>query len=225
MNCSSIVLSLLFISVVICIGMLFDVHDILIHYQFLKLVVANYYWMALTGFFFFYFVAVALSLPTSSMLSLIGAAIFGWTVLPVIVFAATLGALCVFLLAKTVFQKVLTKKVDQYLPVMKSTFKETPIRWCLTMRLIPFVPFWAANILLAALGMSPTTFFVATLLGIIPGSIIYIGLGTSLDIIFIQGRDVDISTFVTPSIWWPLAALGLLTAISTRFKYRLNKEE
>lgn len=225
MSRSSVVLVLLFVSIVICIGMLFDVHDILVHYQFLKLVVANHYWTALTGFFFFYFAAVALSLPTSSILSLIGAAIFGWTVLPVIVFAATLGALCVFLLAKTVFRKALTKKVDHYLPVMTSTFKETPIRWCLTMRLIPFVPFWAANILLAALGMSPTTFFVATLLGIIPGSAIYIGLGTSLDIVFIQGRDVDISIFVMPSIWWPLVALGLLTALSTRFKRKLNKEE
>ena len=223
MSRSIIILLLVLALSVVGIEYFFDARDILNYYQELKWIVASHYLLALACFFSIYWAATALSLPTASFLSLIGAAIFGWFVLPIIILGASLGALCVFLLAKNIFRKALTQKVNRYLLSATDAFQKSPIRWCLTMRLIPFIPFWAANILPAVLGMATTPFFFTTLIWIIPGSTIYVGLGTGLDTIFLRGEDA--SMFSDPSVWWPLIALGLLVALSTRLKCKINKEK
>ena len=168
---------------------------------------------------------VSLSVPVAASMTLFGAALFGWLALPVIVLASSLGALCIFLLAKTLFRKNLTFRVEKYLSRARNIFQKSPVRWCFTMRLIPFVPFWVANILPAVLGMAWIPFFIATLIGIIPGSAIYVGLGVGLDTVFLRGENAAVSLFWDPHLWVPLMALGIFSALSTCFKSNFNKEK
>ena len=88
---------------------------------------------------------------------------FGWVALPTIVLAATTGAVLVFILASTVAREFFFSRADVVLDRVRSVFAKSPIRWLLTMRLIPFFPFWLVNILPALLSMKSRDYLFATL--------------------------------------------------------------
>jgi Uncharacterized conserved protein len=165
---------------------------------------------------------VALSIPVAAVLTLGGAALFGWAALPVIVLAASIGAVCVFVLAHSLLRERLKTRVSYWIERVESEFRKSPVRWCLTMRLIPVMPFWAANIIPALLGMRVLPFFYATAIGILPGTAIYVGLGRGLDHVFQQGSVPDLTILSAPEVWGPLIALAILSALSTRFRGQQN---
>jgi Uncharacterized conserved protein len=159
------------------------------HYQELKAFADGYFIQSLIGFFVVYVLIVALSIPVAAVLTLGGAALFGWAALPVIVLAASIGAACVFMLAHSLLRERLKTRVSYWIERVESEFRKSPVRWCLTMRLIPVMPFWAANIITALLlGMRVLPFFYATAIGILPGTAIYVGLGRGLDHVFQQDQ-------------------------------------
>ena len=178
------------------------------------------FWWALSLFFFSYVVSVSLSLPIASFLTLMGSAVFGWVALPTIVFAATAGAFLVFILASTVAREFFFSRAYVVLDRVRSVFAKSPIRWLLTMRLIPFFPFWLVNILPALLAMKTRDYLFATLIGIFPGTAIYVAAGRGLDTILTAGDEPDWNLLQSPEVWLPLVLLGSLTAVSAVLKSR-----
>lgn len=178
------------------------------------------FWWALSLFFFSYVVSVSLSLPIASFLTLMGSAVFGWAALPTIVFAATAGAFLVFILASTVAREFFFSRAYVVLDRVRSVFAKSPIRWLLTMRLIPFFPFWLVNILPALLAMKTRDYLFATLIGIFPGTAIYVAAGRGLDTILTAGDEPDWNLLQSPEVWLPLVLLGSLTAVSAVLKSR-----
>lgn len=193
-----------------------------LRYQDLKAFADTHLIQALIGFFTLYVLVVALSIPAAAVLTLGGAALFGWAALPVIILAASIGAVLVFMLARTLLREVLQTRVSHWIEGVESGFRKSPVRWCLTMRLIPVMPFWAANIIPALLGMRVLPFFYATAVGILPGTAIYVGLGRGLDHVFQQGSVPDLTILSAPEVWGPLLALAILSAFSTRFGGRYD---
>lgn len=193
-----------------------------LRYQDLKAFADTHLIQALIGFFILYVLVVALSIPAAAVLTLGGAALFGWAALPVIILAASIGAVLVFMLARTLLREVLQTRVSHWIEGVESGFRKSPVRWCLTMRLIPVMPFWAANIIPALLGMRVLPFFYATAVGILPGTAIYVGLGRGLDHVFQQGSVPDLTILSAPEVWGPLLALAILSAFSTRFGGRYD---
>ena len=193
-----------------------------LRYQDLKAFADTHLIQALIGFFILYVLVVALSIPAAAVLTLGGAALFGWAALPVIILAASIGAVLVFMLARTLLREMLQTRVSHWIEGVESGFRKSPVRWCLTMRLIPVMPFWAANIIPALLGMRVLPFFYATAVGILPGTAIYVGLGRGLDHVFQQGSVPDLTILSAPEVWGPLLALAILSAFSTRFGGRYD---
>ena len=109
-------------------------------YSEFKLIIQNQYLWSAVIFFLIYLAVVSLSLPVASLLTLMGAALFGWISLPIIVSAATAGALVVFLLASTIAREFFSQRAGGADSV-QTAFHRSPIRWLLTMRLIPFFHF------------------------------------------------------------------------------------
>ena len=63
---------------------------------------------------------------------------------------------------------------------MEAGFREGEVSYLLIMRLVPAVPFFVANLAPAFLGARTWTFFWTTLVGIIPGTLVFISLGAGL---------------------------------------------
>ena len=165
-------------------------------------------WM---GFLLLYSIIVALSLPAASLLTLAGGAVLGWIAIPLIIVGASIGACVVFIAAKTVFSSLFTERAAGFITQLEDGFKKDAFSYLLALRLIPAAPFWVVNIVPALLGMRLTPFFIATFIGIAPGTTVYVAVGRGFDKVLAQGQVPDLSTLQDPYIIAPLVALGLLS--------------
>ena len=160
-----------------------------------------------------YFIAVALSLPVASVLSLLAGFLFGslmGTVIVVVV--ATLGAVVVFELTRKLFGEQLQKRYGSKLQKLTDEIERNGFNHLLFLRLIPLFPFFLVNIAPALSTMRLRTYALATFLGIIPGSFIYVNAGQSLTMIDSAG-DV-----LTPQVLISLILLGVVSLIPVLVK-------
>ena len=193
-------------------------------YSEFKLIIQNQYLWSAVIFFLIYLAVVSLSLPVASLLTLMGAALFGWISLPIIVSAATAGALVVFLLASTIAREFFSQRAGGATDSVQTVFHRSPIRWLLTMRLIPFFPFWLVNIVPALLQMRMRDYVLTTAVGIIPGTAVYVSVGRGLDTILDQGLKPQWNLIEHPEVWLPLVLLGAFSGVSALISNRYRDE-
>lgn len=178
--------------------------------------------LALGAFMAVYAAAVAISFPGASILTVFGGFLFGLAAgVPAIVFAATLGAVVVFLAARTAAGDAFRQRAKGFLAQMEQGFRENELSYMFLLRLAPVFPFWAVNIGAGALGVSLRNYVVGTFFGIIPGSFVYASIGNAAGAAFDAGENVSLAGILTkPTTLLPmvgLAALALLPVILRRF--------
>lgn len=171
-----------------------------------------------------YTVVVALSLPVGAVMSILGGFLFG-TVFGAlwIIIGATIGATIMFSIARTSLAEPLKARVGGFVRRMEAGFRENEFSYMLTLRLVPFFPFWAVNIAPAFLGVSLRTFVIATFVGIIPGSAVYASVGAGLGAIFDRGETPDLGIIFTLPVLGPLLGLAALSLIPVIYK-RFNRK-
>ena len=184
-----------------------------LHYGTIKMFITERPLTSFALFFLIYTVAVAFSLPIASLLTLGGGALLGWPAAVIIVLAATAGASIVFIAAKTILASTLTSKAGPFLAKLEAGFRENSFQYLLALRLVPAAPFWVVNIVPALVGMKLSSYALATLIGIIPGTFVYVYVAQGFDHILSQGDAPDLSSLTDWQIIGPLAALGALALL------------
>ena len=89
----------------------------------------------------------------------------------------------------------------------------------LTLRLVPVVPFFLANILPALVGVRLFNFIWTTIIGIIPGGIVFTWIGVGVGEVFDRNEYPNFELLFSPVILGPilgLVALLLLPIILRR---------
>lgn len=171
------------------------------------------------GYGLAYTLSIAFSLPVGLVLTVTGGLLFGLlegTVLTVI--AATVGALAVFLAAKTAIGDSLRARAGPFVARLEDGFRENALSYLLVLRLVPIFPFWLVNIVPALLGVSTRVFLTGTLIGIIPGTFVFVSVGNGLDTVFASGEVPGIGIFLEPGVLIPIAGLILLSLIPVVYK-------
>lgn len=188
------------------------------HYDQIKTFIALNHLQAMALFFIIYFLAVAFSLPVALLLTLAGGALLGWVSALLILFAATAGAAIVFIAARSLLRDYLATKAGPFLKKLEAGFSDNAFSYLLAIRLVPIAPFWAMNIVPALLGMRLTPFVIATFIGIMPGTLVYVYVARGFDHILAQGKAPDLSVLSDIRIIGPLLALGILALLPTLIK-------
>ena len=181
--------------------------------------------MALGAFIALYAAAVAISFPGASILTVFGGYLFGLAVgVPAIVTAATLGAVIVYLAAKTAAGDLFRRRAKGFLAEMEKGFRENELSYMFLLRLAPVFPFWAVNIGAGALGVSLRNYVVGTFFGIIPGSFVYASIGHAAGAAFDAGEDLSLTGVLTkPTTLLPLVGLAALALLPVLLK-RLSRK-
>ena len=122
------------------------------------------------------------------MLTLAGGALLGWTGAVIIICAATIGSTIVFIAARTVLNEFFEKRTTGFIAKLKSGFQDNAFFYLLALRLILQSPFWVVNIVPALLGMRLKHYVLATLIGITPGTLIYVWFARSFDSLLSSGQ-------------------------------------
>lgn len=161
-----------------------------------------------------YILAVSFSLPGAVWLSIAGGLLFGIVLGSVlVVIAATTGAILIFLAARTALGDTLRKTAGGWLARMERGFRRGEVSYLLIMRLVPVVPFFIANIAPAFLGARTWTFGWTTLVGIIPGTVVYISLGAGLGEQLGRGQAPDLDVIFEWHVLGPLLGLAALASL------------
>lgn len=139
--------------------------------------------LAPIGFILIYNLGSVLFLP-GTILSLAGGAIFGATLGTVyVVIGATLGATLAFLIARYFARSFFEDIVQKKFPKIKEydeKLEKNGFMTVLFFRLIPVFPFNGLNFALGLTKVKTKDYFMATMIGIIPGTFAYVYLGSSI---------------------------------------------
>jgi uncharacterized membrane protein YdjX (TVP38/TMEM64 family) len=180
--------------------------------------------LAPVGYAAAYAVVVAFSLPIAAPMSLLAGFLFGiWVGVPVVAVGATVGAILVFLAARTAIGETLRARAGPRLQKLEAGFRRNALSYMLFLRLIPLFPFWLVNLAPALLGVPLSTFAIGTAIGVLPGVFVFVNVGRGLGTIFDAGGTLALNTILTPDIIGALcllAALALGPAIYKRIKDR-----
>lgn len=141
-------------------------------------IIQSRYALSVLVFILIYIAAVALSIPGATVLSLSGGFFFGpWLGTLYINVGATMGAVLIFLLARTVLGNSIQSKYADKLNQFNKDLEMNGPNYMLTLRLIPIFPFFLINLLAGVTSLKARTFIWTTSLGIIPGSFVFAYLG------------------------------------------------
>lgn len=171
-----------------------------------------------------YAAVVGLSLPGGAVLTVTGGFLFG-TVFGAAyaVIGATIGAIIVFLAARTALGDTLRARAGGAVRRMEEGFRQDAFSYLLVLRLVPLFPFFVVNLVPAFLGVRLGTYSLATLLGIVPGALVYASVGNGLGAVFDAGEKPDLGILFTPPILLPIIGLCMLALVPVVYK-RLKRK-
>lgn len=166
-----------------------------------------------------YAVAVAFSIPGAVVLTLAGGFLFGTAAASVYTVAgATAGAVAVFLAARSALGGLLRERAGPWVAKLESGFRENAFSYLLFLRLVPLFPFWLVNLVPAVLGVPLGVYTAATLLGIVPGVVVYASVGSGLGAVLDAGGTPDLGVLLSADVVLPLAGLALLALLPVAVK-------
>lgn len=194
--------------------------------------------VSLGAYFLLYVLIVALSVPGASVMTLAGGLLFGWALGgAVTVVAATIGAVVIFLIARSSLGAGLAGRAGGVAGKMAAGFRDDALGYMLFLRLVPVFPFWLVNLAPALLGVPLGIYALGTCLGIIPGTLAFTFVGAGLDSVLdaqmaarracLQRPDAsaadcpftfDLSGIITPELLVALVLLGVAALIPALVK-------
>ena len=168
-----------------------------------------------------YFVCVSLSVPVASYLTLIGGAIFNWIALPLVILSATLGAIVIFLLSRGILANFFLKKIEGNFENLKIGFRKSNFYYILFLRLVPFAPFFVINILAGVMNMRTVPYILATFIGILPGTSIYVWTGITFGELLVISEISDFN-LASSKYFLPILILSVISLSPVFFKKIYN---
>ena len=131
----------------------------------------------------------------------------------------------VFIAARTIFADLARQRAGPFIARLEDGFTRNAFSYLLALRLIPAAPFWVINIVPALTRMPLSSFIVATLIGIAPGTTVFVSVGRGLDHVLAAGRTPDLKILTSPAIVGPLVALGLLSLLPVIWRHLSARRE
>ncbi|MEE9272170.1 MAG: TVP38/TMEM64 family protein [Robiginitomaculum sp.] len=186
----------------------------------LKTFVADNFLGAILGFTVLYAALVAISFPGAGFLSIFGGFLFGLVAaVPAVVIGATIGATIIFLVARSALGTGLAAKAGPFMQKFEKGLKENELSYLFIVRLMPIFPFFIVNIVPALFDVKTRNYVITTLLGIIPGSFVYVSVGNGIGDALTNGNDVPLSgLMLRPAVIGPIIGLIVLSLIPIAYK-------
>ncbi len=171
-----------------------------------------------------YAAVVAFSVPELAVVTVCGGLVFGTLAGGTLaVVGATLGAVVLFLVARTALAEVMARRARGFIGRIRPRLQRDGFSYLLALRLVPAVPFWLVNIGAALCGMRLFPYTAATLIGIIPATFVFAWVGAGVGTVLAAGGKPDLALVFSPHILGPLLALALLALSPVILRWRWRR--
>ena len=174
--------------------------------------------LAAVVFFGLYTIMTALSLPAASLLTLLAGALFGFVIgTSVALLAATVGATLAFLSSRFLFREWVQGRLGNRLAAFNRGVEQDGAFYLFSLRLVPLFPFFLINL---GMGLTPIrtwTYFWVSLIGMLPGTLIYINAGVEL------GQLESPKDILSPGVIVSLVLLGIAPLAFRKIMQWINR--
>ncbi|MCH8046955.1 MAG: TVP38/TMEM64 family protein [Planctomycetes bacterium] len=171
-----------------------------------------------------YVVVTGLSLPGAAFMSLLYGKFFGLVPGVILVsFASTAGATLAFLLSRYFLRDAIQEKFGTRLIRFNEALEREGAFYLFTLRLIPYVPFFAINVVMGLTPVRVWTFWWVSQIGMLAGTIVYINAGDSLPSLqaIVEGGAADVLTL---RLFFSFLILGSFPLIAKRMMGMLRSK-
>jgi uncharacterized membrane protein YdjX (TVP38/TMEM64 family) len=160
--------------------------------------------VALLAFFLAYAAFTALPLPVVTVMCLLAGALFDRATGTVIAsLAYTTGVTVAFLTSRWLLRDRIRRRFGgRWLGKVERGVARDGAYYLLTLRLMPSVPFFLVNLLMALTPIRTPTYVLASWVGVLPITFLYAGLGT------------EVATIRSPSGLLSVSVIGTLVALA-----------
>ena len=168
-----------------------------------------------------YIAMAALSIPGATIVTLAAGAVFGLPLgLVLVSFASSIGATLACLLARYLFRDAVQNRFGKFLKPINQGIERDGAFYLFAMRLVPAIPFFVINLVMALTPIRLPTFYWVSQLGMLAGTAVYVNAGKEI------GQLQSLEDIVSPTLVvsfvllgiFPLIAKKALDIISKRFK-------
>lgn len=164
--------------------------------------------------FLIYVVAVGLSLPISTLLSLSYAWLFQWTAVPLLNVAATCGATLAFLSARYLFRDWVQNRFGKHLAAINNGFKKEGAYYVVSLRMVALFPFFIVNLVLGLVPIKTRTYFFATMIGMLPLNVAFVYFGMQIPSVSQVAKN-GIGSLISFPVIFGIALVGVLPTLLT----------
>lgn len=170
-------------------------------------------------YFVVYVLLTAFSIPGATVVTLLGAALFGfWLSLLLASFASTIGATLAFLSSRFLLRDWVQAKFADKLQTINQGIERDGAFYLLSLRLIPIFPFFLINLVMGLTPISTWRYYWVSQLGMLPGTAVYLNAGTQLAEISSLGEIVSLpvlASFVLLGVF-PMVVKRLMSKFQQR---------
>ena len=168
-----------------------------------------------------YILVTSLSLPGAAVLSLAAGSLFGLLTGTIVVsFASTIGATLACAVSRYILRDWVQNKFGDRLKTVNEGIEKEGAFYLFTLRLIPVFPFWLINMIMGLTKMPLKTFYWASQIGMLPGTIVFVNAGKEI------AKINSLSGIFSPGLILSFALLGLFPIAARKLiaLYNLRKE-
>ena len=174
---------------------------------------------AASAYLVIYAIVVACSVPEAAIITVVGGLLFGTALGGTLaIIGASIGAVILFLAARYAFADLVAARAAPFMARIRPGIERDGFLYLLAIRLVPVFPFWLVNLAAAACGMRVLPFALATLIGIIPGTLVYAAVGAGLAGVLASGGAPDFSVVFSPHVLLPLVGLAVLALLPVAWR-------
>ncbi len=158
-----------------------------------------------------YIAVTALSLPGALVMSLAGAAIFGfWVAAVAVSFASSIGATLAFLVSRFLLRDWVQDRFGKNLAAINEGIRKDGPFYLFTLRLVPVFPFFIINLLMGLTPIGTPSFYLVSQIGMLPGTLVYVNAGTQLAAID------SLHGILSPGLLASFALLGIFPLVAKK---------
>jgi len=197
----------------------FQLQTLFSNIEFIQVFILNNLLTSISVFTLVYSFLILCNFPFASLLSMINGFLFGtWIGGTISLIGGTLGAFGIFVLVKIFFLNFVKKNFLNKYSYIENYFNKNDLELMILIRIIPGIPFFLQNLILAGLGASNKKFFYTTLIGLAPWSFIFGSIGQGFEEIFISKTELSFSLVAQPEYLIPIGFIIFLLLMIMLFK-------
>ena len=152
------------------------------------------------SYFIIYVVLTTLSLPVALMLGLLSGFIFDlYSAIILISFASSFGATAAMLISRYLISDYINRKFLNEISLIDNEVNKHGAYYLFALRMSPIFPFFVINAAFGITKIKTLTFYLISQLGMLPGTIIIILIGSELNDFLIKGSpfSIDLVLYLT----------------------------